>query len=68
MLHVANFITVYKAFLGMEPHVDLFWWIFSEWALSKGKPPRIALVGGFTLQKRPKPLVPYLTYSPSDSN
>ena len=68
VLHIAGFITVYEAFIGMKPHVDLFWWIFSGWALSEGKPPRIAQVGGFALQKRPKPSVPYLAYSPSDSN
>ena len=30
VLHVAGFITVYEAFLGMEPHVDLFRWIFTR--------------------------------------
>ena len=30
--------------------------------------PRTAPVGGFALQKRLKPLVPYPMYSPSDSN
>ena len=25
VLHVAGFITVCKAFIGMEPHVDSFW-------------------------------------------
>ena len=68
MLHITGFSTVYEAFLGMEPHMDLFRWIFSERALSKGKPPRITPVGGFALQKRPKSSVPYLAYSPSDSN
>ena len=24
VLHVPSFITIYEAFLGMEPHVDLF--------------------------------------------
>ena len=38
VLHVAGFITVYEAFLGMEPHVDLFRRMFSGQALSKGKP------------------------------
>jgi len=68
VLHIAGFITVYEAFLGMEPHVDLFWWTFSGRALSEGKPPRIAPVGGFALWKRPKPSVPYPAYSPCDSN
>ena len=30
VLHVVGFITVCEAFLRMEPHVDLFWWIFTE--------------------------------------
>jgi len=68
VLHIAIFITVCEAFLGMEPHVDLFQWIFSGRALSEGKLPRIAPVRGFTLQKKPKPSVPYPTYSPYDSN
>ena len=28
VLHVAGFVTVCEAFLGMEPHVDFFRWIF----------------------------------------
>ena len=68
MLHIAGFITVYEAFLGMEPHMDLFRRFFSGRALSEGKPPRIAPVSGFALQKQPKPSVPYLAHSPSDSN
>ena len=49
VLHIASFITIYEAFLGMEPHVDLFRRIFSGRALSEGKPPRIVSVGGFAL-------------------
>ena len=49
VLHIAGFVTVCEAFLGMEPHVDLFRKIFSGWVLSEGKLPRIALVGGFAL-------------------
>ena len=49
MLHVAGFVTVYEAFVGMEPHVDSFWRIFSRRVLSEGKPLRTALVGGFAL-------------------
>ena len=49
VLHIAVFVTVCEAFLGMEPHVDLFRQIFSGRALSEGKPPRITLVGGFAL-------------------
>ena len=29
VLHIAGFITVYEAFLGMEPHVDFFRRIFT---------------------------------------
>ena len=29
VVHVASFVTVYEAFLGMEPHVDLFRRIFT---------------------------------------
>ena len=49
VLHIAGFITVCEAFLEMEPHMDLFWRVFSGRALSEGKPPRIAPVLGFTL-------------------
>ena len=59
VLHIAGFITVYEAFLRMEPHMDLFWWIFSRRALSEGKPPRTVSVGGFALQKKPKPSTSY---------
>ena len=49
VLHVAGFITIYEAFLGMEPHVDFFRRIFTGRALSEGKPPRTMPVGGFVL-------------------
>ena len=49
VLHVAGFMTVCDAFLGMEPHVDFFRWIFTRRALSEGKPPRTTPVGGFAL-------------------
>ena len=29
VLHVAGFVTICEAFVGMEPHVDSFWRIFS---------------------------------------
>ena len=68
MLHIAGFVTVCKAFLRMEPHVDFFRWIFTRRALSEEKPPRTASVGGFVLQKKPRPPDSYPTYSPCDSN
>ena len=49
VLHVAGFINICEAFVEMEPHVDSFWRIFSGRALSEGKPPRTAPVGGFSL-------------------
>ena len=49
VLHIVGFITVYEAFLGMEPHVDLFWRIFTGRALLEGKPPMTTSVGGFAL-------------------
>ena len=30
VLHVTGFVTVCKAFLRMEPHMDFFWWLFSR--------------------------------------
>jgi len=68
VLHITGFVTVYEAFLGMEPHVDLFRRIFTGRALSEGKPPRTASVGGFALQKKPRPPGSYPAYSPCDSN
>ena len=68
VLHIAGFVTICEAFLRMEPHVDLFLWIFIGRALSEGKPPRTASVGGFALQKKPRPSGSYPVYSPYDSN
>ena len=68
MLHFIGFVTVYEVFHGMEPHMDFFRWIFTEQALSEGKPPRTVLVGGFVLQKKPRPPGSYPAYSPCDSN
>ena len=49
VLHIIGFITIYEAFLRMEPHVVLFRRIFTRRALSEGKPPRTVPVGGFAL-------------------
>ena len=49
VLHIAGFITVCEAFLGMEPHVDFFRWLFSGRTLSMGDLPEAASVGGFAL-------------------
>jgi len=53
VLHIAGFVTVCEAFLGMEPHVDLFWLFFSGRAMTAGNLAKTALVGGFTLWKKP---------------
>ena len=57
-----------EAFLGMEPHMDLFRQIFSRRALLEGKPLMIAPVGGFALQKKPSASGSYPVYTPYDSN
>ena len=49
VLHIAGFITVYEAFLGMEPHADFFRRLFSERALTAGNLAEIAPVGGLAL-------------------
>ena len=49
VLHVTGFMTICEAFLGMEPHVDFFRWMFSRRALSEGKLLMIMPVGGFAL-------------------
>ena len=49
VLHIADFVTVYEAFLGIELHVDFFRRLFSRRALPVGNPPKVAPVGGFAL-------------------
>ena len=49
MSYVAGFITVYEAFIGMEPHVDSFRRVFSRRALSERKTLGTTPVGGFAL-------------------
>ena len=49
VLHITGFVTVYEAFLGMEPHADFFRRLFSGQALLVGNPPEVAPVGGFAL-------------------
>lgn len=51
VLHIAGFVTLCQAFLGMELHADLFRRTFSRRALSeeKGKVTRPTLVGRFGL-------------------
>ena len=68
VLHIVGFITMCEAFLGMEPHVDFFRWMFSGRALSEGKPLMIAPVGGSTLQKKPSAAGSYPMYTAYDSN
>ena len=49
VLHIAGFITIYEAFLGMEPHVDLFRLFFSGRAMTTGNSVKTTPVGGFAL-------------------
>ena len=65
MLHIAGFITVCEAFLGMEPHMDFFRRLFSGQTLSVGNPPEAAPVGGFILQKKPSVVTRILHTSPA---
>ena len=49
VLHVAGFITIYEAFIGMEPHMDSFRRVFFGRALSERKTLGTTPVGGFAL-------------------
>ena len=60
MLHIVNFVTVCEAFLGIDPHVDLFREMFvgrpvtlKREAGASHSDTVIALVGGFGLQRKP---------------
>ena len=68
MLHISGFVTVYEAFLGMEPHVDLFRLFFSGRAMADWSSAEIAPVGGFALQRKPHAGGSYPAYSLCDSN
>ena len=49
VLHIAGFVTVCEAFLGMETHADFIRRLFSRRAMMVGNPPEVTPVGGFTL-------------------
>ena len=49
VLHVAGFVTVCEAFVGMDPYEGLLRRSFSEHALLVGKPSMTMLMGGFAL-------------------
>ena len=68
VLHIAGFISVYKAFLRMEPHVDFFGRLFSGRALMAMNSSKAMPVGGFTLQRKPSTGGSYPAYLPYDSN
>ena len=68
VLHIAGFVTVCEAFLGMELHVDFFRRLFFERALMARNPAEIAPVGGFALQRKLSMRGSYPTYLPCDSN
>ena len=67
--HIAGFVTVCEAFLGMELHADLFWLFFSGRAMADWSSTEIAPVGGFALQRKPRAGGgSYPAYTPCDSN
>jgi hypothetical protein len=74
MLHFAGFVTVCEAFLGIDPHVDLFREVFvgrlvtlrCEAGASRSEA-TIARVGGFGLQRKPRK-ASYPRYTPVDNN
>ena len=68
VLHITSFVTVYEAFLWMEPHVDFFRRLFSGRALTVGNPAEIAPVGGFALKRKASAGGSYPVYLPCDSN
>jgi len=69
VLHIAGFVTVYEAFLGMEPHTDLFRLFFFGRAMADWSSIEIAPVGGFALQWKPRAGGgSYPAYTPCDSN
>ena len=68
VLHIADFITICEAFLGIEPHADFFRQLFSGRTLMVGNPAETVPVGGFTLQRKPRAGGSYPTYLPCDSN
>ena len=49
VLHIAGFVTIYEAFLRMEPHMDFFRWLFSRRALMVMNSSKVVPVGGFAL-------------------
>ena len=49
VLHIAGFVTIYEAFLRMEPHMDFFWRLFSGRALMAMNSSKVVPVGGFAL-------------------
>jgi len=68
VLHIASFITVYEAFLEMEPHADFFRRLFSGRALMVGSSTEIAPMRGFALSRKLSAGGLYPTYLPYDSN
>ena len=74
MLHITGFMTVCEAFLGIDPHVDLFREMFvgrpvtlRRDAGSLRSEAVIAPVGGFGLQRKPGK-ASYPRYTPVDNN
>ena len=75
MLHIAGFVTVCEAFLGIDPHVNLFREIFRGRTVRVKRDPAAmpadmisAPVGDFGLQRKPGKSASYLPYTPVDSH
>ncbi|RLM73710.1 putative gypsy-type retrotransposon RIRE2 [Panicum miliaceum] len=69
VLHIAGFVILCEAFLGIEPHVGLFWaFFYGKTSPAKGETSSAAPVGSFGLQRRPRHDDVYLEYTPADTN
>ncbi|RLN34933.1 orf3 [Panicum miliaceum] len=69
VLHIAGFVTLCEAFLGIELHVGLFQGFFyGKTSPANGEMSSATPVGGFGLQRRPRYDDIYPEYTPAESN
>jgi len=75
VLHIAGFVMLCEAFLGIDPHVNLFREIFGGRTIIVKRDPAAmpadmisAPVGNFGLQQKPGKSASYLPYTPVDSH
>jgi hypothetical protein len=68
VLHNAGFVMLYECFLKIDPHANLFRAFFHGRGLTVKGDQELAPVGGFGLQKKPRPSGDYPAYTPADSN